>query len=88
MGSAWTFTPLHPRRYPDHPSSLPYRRNNLADVEVLDGFGVDDGLTDTSDQEYGKDIDFFGSDEVAGTPPTKSGCEILEVGYLMYTNNT
>ena len=80
MGSAWTFTPLHPSIYPDHPSSLPYQRHDLADVEVLDGFGIDDGLTDTSDQEFGKDVSFFGSDEVAGTPPTKSGCEILEVG--------
>ena len=54
-------------------------KNDMADVEVFDGFGIDDGLTDTSDQ-YGKDVGFFGSDEVAGTPPTKSGCEILEVG--------
>ena len=53
--------------------------NNMADVEVFDGFGIDDGLTDTSDQEFGKDVSFFGSDEVAGTPPSKSGCEILEV---------
>ena len=51
----------------------------MEDVEVFkDGFGIDDGLTDASDQKYGKDVDFFGSDEVAGTPPTKSGCEILE----------
>ena len=55
-------------------------QNDMDDVEVFkDGFGVDNGLTDASDQEYGKDVGFFGSDEVAGTPPTKSGCEILEV---------
>ena len=68
-------------RYPNHPSSLPYTYNDMEDVEVFkDGFGIDDGLTaDASDQKFGKDVSFFGTDEVAGTPPTKSGCEILEV---------
>ena len=50
----------------------------MDDVEVFNGVGIDDGLT-SSDQEYGKNVDFFGSDEVIGTPPTKSGCEVLEV---------
>ena len=54
-------------------------KNDMADVEVFTGVdGIDDGLIG-SDQEYGKNVDFFGSDEVAGTPPTKSGCEVLEV---------
>ena len=52
----------------------------MDDVEVFKDVGIDDGLVDTSDEKYGKNVDFFGSDEVLGTPPTKSGCEVLEVG--------
>ena len=59
-------------------------KNDMADVEVFNDVGIDDGLTN-SDQDYGKNVDFFGSDEVMGTPPTKSGCEVLEV---IYNDNT
>ena len=84
VGGAWSYTPIYPRYpdhpYPNHPSSLPYKYNDMDDVEVFKDVGIDDGLVDTSDQQYGRDVDFFGSDEVLGTPPSKSGCEILEVG--------
>ena len=67
---AWSHPP-----YPDHPASLAY----TDPLPPIEDFGVDDGLK-TSDNGYGQDVDLFSDDVIVGTPPSVSGCAVLEVG--------
>ena len=67
---AWSHPP-----YPDHPASLAY----TDPLPPIEDFGVDDGLK-TSDNGYGQDVDLFSDDVIVGTPPSVSGCTVLEVG--------